>query len=147
MLFGNMLKRPFGMLLVLIANILLVAHNIVPHHHYGGFAWIQSDHYENQKDPSETHTEDADHKHQDHDHDQSCLLAQAYLVPANSFRYDCTLADQQNQNLDFQLIFTDQDNSGYQPFFYKIPLPPLLLPGKVPLAVTSCSGLRAPPAL
>jgi len=142
-----MLKRSAGLLFVLIAIILLVAHSIFPHHHYGGFGCIQADHFEDQKDPAETHTEDADHKHQDHDHDQSCLLAQAYLVPANSFRLDCALADHQNQNPDFQLIFSDQDNSGYQPFFYKIPLPPLLHPGIFPLAVTSCSGLRAPPAL
>ncbi|MFA6126323.1 MAG: hypothetical protein WC699_03365 [Bacteroidales bacterium] len=141
-----MLKRPVGVLLVLIANMLLVAHSIIPHQHYGGFAWIPADHYEDHHNPAGIHTEDADHKHQDHDHDQSCLLAQAYLVPGNPSRFDCPLADHQNQNLDFQPIFIDQNNFGDQPFFYKIPLPPLILPGRLPLAVTSCSGLRAPPA-
>jgi hypothetical protein len=142
-----MVKKSAGLVIVLIANILLVVHSILPHQHHGGFAWIPADHYEDHHDPVGSHTEDADHKHQDHDHDQSCLLAQAYLVPANSFRLDCTLADHQSQNPDFQLIVTDQDNSGYQPFYYKIPLPPLLLPGIFLLAVTSGCGLRAPPAL
>ena len=142
-----MVKKTAGLLFVLIANILLVTHSIIPHHHYGGFAWIQADHFEDHNDPAETHTEDADHKNQDHDHDQSCLLAQAYLVPVNASRFDCPLVDHQNQNLDFQLIFTYPDNSGYLPFFYKIPVPPLLLLGRFPFPVTCCVGLRAPPVL
>ena len=141
-----MVKKSAGLLFVLIANILLVTHSILPHQHYGGFAWIQADHSEDQNDPAGIHTEDADHNHQDHNHDQSCLLAQAYLVPVNVLRFDCPLVDHQNQNLDFQLIFTDPHTSRYVPVFYKIPVPPLILSGKVPVALTTCSGLRAPPA-
>ena len=143
----NMFKRFGAILFIFIANLLLVSHSIIPHHHYGGFAWIQADHFEDQKDPAETHTEDADHKHQDHDQDQSCLLAQAYLVPANLSRLDCPLPDHLNQNLDFQLIFTDSNNSGYLPILNKIPVPPLILLGRYNLLVTCCIGLRAPPAL
>jgi|GEM_PF-3315321 len=142
-----MFKRSAGLLFILIANILLVAHSILPHQHFGGFAWIHADHYEDQNEPAGIHTEDADHKHEDHDNDQACLLKQAYLVPANSSRLDCPLVDQLNQNFDFQLIYTNQDTSRYLPFFYKIPVPPLLLLGRYSLLVTCCVGLRAPPAL
>jgi len=142
-----MLKKSAGLLFVLIANILLVAHGIIPHQHYGGFALIPADHCEDHYDPAGIHTEDTDHKHQDHDHDQSCLLGQAYLVPVNESRFDCPLVDHQIQNFDFQLILTDADTSGCLPVFSKIPVPPLLHLGRFPLAGTSCSGLRAPPAL
>lgn len=142
-----MVKKSAGLLFVLIANILLVAHSILPHQHYGGFAWIPADHYEDHNDPAGIHTEDADHKHQEHNHDQSCLLAQAYLVPVNLSRLDCPPIDHLNQYFDFQLICTAQDTSRYLPSFYKIPVPPLILLGRYPLPVTCCVGLRAPPAL
>lgn len=142
-----MVKRSAGLLIVLIVNILLVAHSIIPHHHYGGFAWIQTDHYEDHNDPARIHTEDSDHKHQDHDNDQACLLKQVYLLPVNSFRLDCPLVDHSNQNIDFQPILTNQDYLGNLPSFYKIPVPPLIFLGRYPLPVTCCFGLRAPPAL
>ena len=47
-----MVKKTAGLLFVLIANILLVTHSILPHHHYGGFAWIQADHSGDQTDPA-----------------------------------------------------------------------------------------------
>ncbi len=142
-----MVKKSAGLVIVLIANILLVTHSILPHQHHGGFAWIQADQHEDHDNPAGSHTEDADHKHQDHDHDQSCLLAQAYLVPVNVSRLACPLPDHFNLNLDLQFAFTDLDHSGYLPSFYKIPLPPLIPPGKLPLPATGCSGLRAPPAI
>jgi len=142
-----MLKRSTGLLFVLVANILLVTHSILPHHHYGGFAWIQANHYEDQKDPAGIHTEDAEQKHEDHDNDQTCLLKQVYLVPVNSSKLDCPLIDNSSQNLDFQLVYIIQDTSGYLHVFNKIPVPPLIVIGRYSLHVTCCVGLRAPPAL
>jgi len=142
-----MIRKSAGLLFVLIANILLVVHGILPHQHQGGFAWIPAEHYEDHHDPAGSHAEDADHKHQDHDHDQSCLLAQAYLVPINASRFDCPMVNHQNPNPDLHFIFTYSNSSGYLPSLYKIPVPPLLPPGSIPRVVSSCSGLRAPPAL
>jgi hypothetical protein len=140
-----MAKKSAGLLLVLLANILLVAHSILPHQHYGGFALFTAHHFEDHCDPSRIHTEDTDHKHQDHD--QACLLQQAYLVPVNASRFACPQVEHQVHYLDFELIFSDMDSCGSFLVFSKIPVPPLLHPGRSPLAVTSCSGLRAPPAL
>ncbi len=142
-----MVKKSACLLFVLIANILLVAHSILPHEHFGGFAWIPADHCEDHHHPAGNHAEDADHHHPDQDHDQPCLLAQAYLVRVNSFKPDFLEAESYNQGPDFQLIFSDRHHWEYPSFFNKIPLPPLILPGRSPSPSTSCSGLRAPPTL
>ena len=142
-----MFKKTSCLLLVLIANVLLVAHGILPHEHDGGFACLSVDKCENHHHPAGIHTEDSDHKHHNHDHDQPCLLTQAYLIPEDSSRLDCPVSDHNKLSLDFQLLFTHPDTSGFLPSFFKVPVPPLIFADPYPVTVTCSSGLRAPPAL
>jgi len=140
-----MLKSTKGLIFILVANILLVGHSILPHDHQDGLIWLHSDHYTDSDEPSGINSEATNHQHDGQDDDQICLLKQVYLIPTDSSRLDCSLVDNLSRNLDFQPIYTNPDPTSYLPFFYTVSGPPPLLLWRYSLLATHSIGLRGPP--
>ena len=97
---------------ILFANILVLAHSIIPHHHHKGLVV-------NIATTNSTHNNDKnfnDHSH-DNDDDADCALRNEILIPGRSFRY---ATDQNNE--DPELNFLQDTNNAItvsiNPIFY-----------------------------
>lgn len=140
-----MIKRNTALLFILLANIILLAHAAIPHHHHKGQVCIESS-------PCETDCESHEHDATKNDHEHncntvSCVLIQDVILPSNyinqvskSFNYPC---NQPNFEGSQAILF----NSGLIRF-----IPPNLPIKLIPLISSTYScfvrtglGSRAPP--
>jgi basic membrane lipoprotein Med (substrate-binding protein (PBP1-ABC) superfamily) len=97
--------KRIALFFILFANIIFLAHSIIPHHHHNGLvvsvASIKSGH-NNDKSFN-------DHSH-DIDDDANCALREEILIPGRSFRF---AANQQEE---------DKDINTYKSIHNSIPL-------------------------
>lgn len=142
-----MIKRLPAILFILVANIVLLAHAVIPHHHHEKEVCIVSSHCDSDGD---SHNHDkAEHKHQHHggnsvDH---CVLQQILISPPNKIKHEIKSLD-----LDTNLFLTDysqaifNDNSNDLVCFssYLKSKPPSITYTYLNYASTVL-GLRAPP--
>jgi hypothetical protein len=142
-----MFKRSTGLLIMLIANILLVSHSILPHQHAGGFVTLDSENHSGPALAAPPHTDDFRHEHNEQDTHQECLLQQAYLLSGNSSRLDFTLIDHPNLLVDFLPVIFNSDATIYASDFYKAAVPPPLLNSHYTFLANRIFGLRAPPSV
>lgn len=142
-----MLSKIVSISLLVIANLILLAHDVIPHHHHddhvcfehGSCAAHHSDESENEKQPSDENKDEA-----------CCSLADLLIIPAGS-RFEeinCSCCPSVHDSEDLNLVFlksTEFDNATI--------LRPLLFRQHTRktifyLAFSSLSaGLRAPPVL
>lgn len=126
---------------ILFANILVLAHSIIPHHHHKGLvvsvATVNSSH--------NSHKSFNDHS-SDNDDDADCALREEILVPGRSFRF---ATDQQNENseLNFLQGINNAIPVSINPIFY---FPCSFSQIQYDLAqylflLNNSQGLRAPP--
>jgi hypothetical protein len=142
-----MFKRSTGLLIMLIANILLVSHSILPHQHDGGFVSLDAENHTGLSMPAETRTDDCDHKHNGQNAHQECLLQQAYLLSGSSSRFYFTLDEQANDLIGFLPIIVNPYPPVYATAFDKVSVSPPLLNSHYTFLVNRIFGLRAPPSI
>ncbi|MBA4321596.1 MAG: hypothetical protein C0408_02140 [Odoribacter sp.] len=110
--------RRIAVFFLLFANILMLAHSIIPHHHHSGLV-ISSN--------APCCNNSGNHKINDHSHDNGddtyCALKQEILIPGRSIRSG---ADQQNENPE-------------EPFFQDINI--IILISRDPVYNSCCSSL------
>ena len=142
-----MIKRVPAILFIILANIVLLAHAFIPHHHHEKEVCIVSSHCESDSD---SHNHDsANHKHHHHGENNvdGCVLQQILISPQNKIKHEI-----KRVNLDNDLFHTDSfqalliGNHFVLASFLDLPKtePPILFftyqnyAGKV-------TGMRAPP--
>lgn len=127
-------------IITILANIILLAYAVVPHHHHKFQVCVISEHcHTNDFDESENHQHDSQTK------SDNCLLTQAVVLPQtnNSKEDQCFRTD---NGIDVFLDTKQEQSSNYSPIALIqrfIPAPPFLLSSHI----NNSLGLRAPPAI
>ena len=150
-----MIKRYSAVFFILMANIIFLAHAVLPHHHHKGEVCFVDSHCKTDSKAHKHTTSKHNHKHatkeHSHDHDgntdeQNCRLKQEVILPSNqleleyeSFDYvDNTNFCRYQANLtltEFELLI--------QPEF-SIKKPPLI-PSFYSRIICTNKGMREPP--
>jgi len=148
------MKRAISLSFILLANIILLAHAVIPHHHHDTIPVVIISHHEHDRKAHEHH-----HHHDDNEPVNSCDASDSHAH--NGFE-DCILANLffrlENERQEFQtvncdfglLLWLSPLLSGYE-------LPPIINDTGLPFRqhplqpsyftdyISQSLGLRAPP--
>lgn len=138
-----MIKKIIAFSFILIAGIIILAHDIVPHHHHDTDAIEQSQTYSSNAE-KEHHHNFPEHEHEQGDY--LFVIRQAFVLSPNLGRLldtddDCT----GNNGIDYFFVHTPYFLYVYSPPDYKIPI--WEKSQYFPNSVNLIFGLRAPPAV
>jgi hypothetical protein len=144
-----MIRKKTAIFFILLANIALLVHAFVPHHHHKSLVCIESNHCQ-----SDSYTHNHSASAHDHEHDgdagtECCVLKQAVVIPANSVRqeFKCLGCDDNNsQFVHFQAILFSNEILSFVPRIIQNAQIPLRT-SSYSLFVSTSSGLRAPPVV
>jgi hypothetical protein len=140
-----MLSKVVSISLLVIANLVILAHDVIPHHHHDDYVCFEHG------SCAAHHANDSEHGKLPGSEDEACcILDNLLIIPANS-RYDKIISSS-------SIILPDSGNHGFallanaQFDFTKLLLPLLFRQHSQKLnfyhAFTSLSaGLRAPPVI
>jgi hypothetical protein len=148
----------------MIANIIILAHAVVPHHHHESIPSPNTQihvHFDNDNHHDDLHSHSHNHSHShssneshenttsnSHDHNEDCILNQLFLLPSNNI--DCSyklLSSDFYFGTAFPLSILELNN------FLHLPLKAVFSIEKVPISsdlyhpnfIATAQGLRAPP--
>lgn len=144
-----MIKRIPALFFILLANVVLLAHAVIPHHHHGEEVCIVSSHCEFDGEAHEHDDAEHNHEHNGADNIDDCALQQILISPPAKVRHEIKSLDLDNDlfhkfHLQALLIENRLVIDSYLSF--RKTEPPILYftyqnyAGKV-------SGLRAPPVV
>jgi len=147
-----MSKKGTAIFFVLLANIILLAHGVVPHHHLPHQTFFLTAHTtESQKEHYHTDTSDFDHENDhgtksDYEH---CILNKIIGIPTNTVRQICGCDFHTDVHPDLGGLY-----SVLLFFHFKYVDPAVIVRLRPPLLAfsyisyaSSVLGLRAPPAI
>lgn len=85
------MKKAIYVSLLLFANIIMLAHAVVPHHHHNGFivALLESDHDKNHGHDHDHHHSSNPHNHDSNESSEQCALNEAYTRSDNDLKFGC----------------------------------------------------------
>ncbi len=141
----KMIRQLIAFAFVLLANTLIIAFVIVPHHHHNAVACLETSHCEDDQEEPDHCGEEHKHDHQTNPNESPCVLESLQVVTLNSVQYEDIISDHLQtcmlNHLDLNLDVSEnldelQLNSHFHPakslFNY-------------PDYITKVNGLRAPP--
>ena len=138
-----MIKKVTAYSLILIANIVLLAHAVLPHHHHEQLVCIEQTHCTND---AISHSQTASDNHHQHDgaHLATCILKQAIIISTSQARLlnNCDNCSD-NHNHDF-FILSYFGLETLQPITVTVSTVPEFT-FTFSSYITSSLGLRAPP--
>lgn len=150
------MKRITAIFFILLANIALLAHAVIPHHHHDKvavaiiniFEGHQSHNHENDEHDHSHHHQTAEHHSHHHSHNgdaEECLISDTVYIPSK-IQEDLANADWlDGQDFDIELIWI-ADNISIAPCFEVLSLKPKPYTARIHLdCLTRSIGLRAPP--
>lgn len=136
-----MTKRT-AILFILLANIVLLAHAVLPHHHHKQQVCIEGSHCEEEEDISQTTAHG--HQHDNHTNSATCVLKQAVIIPSTEGKFfKCCDNYSDNHSYNYYILF-NPGNIDLQPISEVVAFIPVL-PSFLTSSVTITPGLRAPP--
>ncbi len=145
------MKKGAAIFFILLANIIILAHAVVPHHHLPHQTFLITSQCAENKDGHHLPISDIDHNH-DNDNksdNEHCLLNQVIVLPTNTVRQICGCDFHTDLHPDFGgfhaiLIF----------FKFECVAPAVTVNSRSPLLTftyvsyaSSVLGLRAPPTV
>jgi hypothetical protein len=139
-----MIKKITAYCFLLLANIVLLAHAVLPHHHHEQQVCIERTHCASDADAHVHNTDAKDHQHDGNANSTECVLKQTFVIPSSQARFvnNCdNCSNNHNHNLYILSSF------GYvylQPFSEVVPYFPEFSSFLISFVTTSL-GLRAPP--
>lgn len=141
-----MFKRATAISLIMLANIILLAHSVVLHHHHEDSVYFVHSDYSLVNDFNK-HS-DTEHNHEN-DYEY-CILKQLIVVQSNQFKQESKWPASISDCTDFSAYPADcfDLQSGELSFLdvSNIPLPPLIQSSYSRL-INISKGLRAPPVV
>jgi len=140
-----MIKRYTAILIILLANTLILAHAVIPHHHHEDKICFTESHCDH-----EDHDNNKNHEH-DHDSDNEhvfCLLKQIVGVPVNHLKqdYKCPGFDLDQLNNNFHIFLTDVNTNDFVQKVFLVSHHPFISSNYSEHLIKS-SGLRGPPVV
>lgn len=138
-----MIKKITAYSFIFIANILLLAHAVLPHHHHEQQVCIVQTHCANDASSHSPTTTEHNHQH-DGTNSTSCILKQAVVLPTSQARLliNCDNCTDNHNHYFFILSFFGLET--LQPITVSVPTVPefaFLFSSRI----TSSIGFRAPP--
>jgi hypothetical protein len=142
-----MIKRVTALFFISLANLILIGHAVIAHHHIAEKALVNQCCKSDVKADNYCTAEDNDH-HNNNNDDDYCILKQLVVVRTNQDKhefkcFDCT--DNLPQFDGFQTILFDTRINGFFPLILK-ETKHIFLSAAYPYFASTCLGLRAPPA-
>jgi hypothetical protein len=139
-----MIKKFTAYSFVLLVNIILLTHAIIPHHHHESVVCVKQKHCQDDALPHDHNVAKHDHQHDSNKNSTTCILKQSVIVPTTQgkqLRSCDNFTD--NHSHDYYII----SNFGY------VDLQPVSevgtcnseFPSLFISFVTTSLGLRAPP--
>jgi len=142
-----MVKQVAAIFFILFANVIILAHAMLPHHQHHGEIFLVNSHHESSCDSHE-HSHAAKTSDHDSGHDiQCCELAHDFIIPSNQINQESKLFDitfNYHGVALFQAILGNRALSSLT----QIELfgnPPPLITSADSLFINKALGLRAPP--
>jgi hypothetical protein len=144
-----MITRIPGIALILLANMILLAHNAIPHHHHPHQVCLVSSHCNSGEGAHSHESEMPAHEHDGANETEPCSLKQVIALPPGQLRSDSWGSDLPSFNdTEFDIF-----NSGKEKTACKIIatgqviLFPFFHFSNFLLYHINCCGLRAPPTV
>jgi len=144
-----MIRKKTALLFILLANIVLLAHAVVPHHHHKGLFCTEVTNCQIVSEDHRHHLSEPTHEHNGDKSAENCVLKQIVVVPVNSLRHEfkCVVCDDNHALVDdFQAVLSKSE-----PLFF---VPSLVSNAQIvsnfsPQSIFALSsiGLRAPPSV
>ena len=143
-----MTARKFALAFLFLANLIIVAHAVIPHHHHERIVCIISEHCSNDAEAHAHLAEAPHHSHDGNNNAENCTLKQLLVTPPHNSRGVSGL------------IANDQNNNSFPEFVTTLERPGIissLLSQRISNRefpdiqlrsirwITSSHGLRAPP--
>lgn len=140
-----MIRKIIAYSFLILANLILLAHAVIPHHHHEQHVCIAQEHRNDQSATCAHEPNEQNHQH-DGSEKNSCALSQAVFIPSSQERFlkncdNCT--DTHNHN--FYILSFLQNEELYPISETVTSVPDFLL--ILPSFVTATPGLRAPPVV
>ena len=107
-----MIKKVAAVSIILLANIILFAHAVIPHYHHKTEVCIESFHRQIQHDAHEHKTTDPKHEHNDENSSDYCASKQVFVIPDNYVKQEYKCLDNPDNDLQpdqLQTIVIDKD--------------------------------------
>ncbi len=139
-----MIKKFSAFSFILLANIILLAHAVIPHHHHDSVICIKQNHCQDDRIPYNHNVTEHNHQHDGNKNSTSCILKQSVVVPTSQGRQLKSCDNYSgNHNPDYytqsHFGISDLQADSKVVAYYPVQAFYLLL------FVTSALGLRAPP--
>ena len=142
-----MFKKTTAIFFLVLANIILLAHAVIPHHHHKGEVCFIYSHCQNDCDEQNHQTTENNHEHDGKNDFQCCVLDQFVLIPSSWIKQECKCLDGDNRhpgNDGFQTVLSELGSVFiFQTCLFKTKLP--LLSSTYTFFTGRSIGLRAPP--
>lgn len=140
-------KPKAALFFLILANIFLLSHAVIPHHHHQDEVCFVETHC-----CGDHHSDTEEAQNNDHHSDKNpdnCILKVPFIPASNSFRQDIKSFDAPDYSFDltvFQSIFSDLVSVALKSESSKIAsdAPPII--GYAQIFIPTC-GLRAPPVV
>ena len=141
------MRKTMTLVFLVFANIILLAHAVIPHHHHQQLVCIEKTHCDGEKESHEHSLPERNHQHDGNDNPFSCILKQAIALPINPGKElsDC-ISSLSNFSLNYfitsvltedRFLINDNQASDLIPFLF----------AEYTYYISSNLGLRAPPAV
>jgi len=144
-----MIGKTTAIFFLLLANIILLAHAVIPHHYHQEQVCIVNAHCQNDSKAHQHNASGHNHEHDGSEGTQNCVLKQAVAIPANSLKqeFKCLGCDDNHSPLvHLQAVLLSHEFNSFVPKIISI--------AQIPLKTSSHScfvhsslGLRAPPTV
>ena len=140
-----MAKRTIGISLILLANIVLLVHAFVLHHHHENRVCFETNHCTD--DHTKHDHQPSEHNHKHDGNSDNCILKQAIAIPAQLYKQIYHYYDNYSErgNFQFVLLTSNTNNSVNVPIFTFTY--PSFHKYQSLYFVNHCIGLRAPPTV
>jgi hypothetical protein len=142
-----MIRKRTAIFLILIANIVLLAHAVVPHHHHKSQVCIVSCHCQADCQDHNNNLPGHNNQHDGNNESDCCVLKQAVAIPSNLVKQDFRGFDSDNNHPDFdgfQCVLFDNELDIFEPIDSSVAKLQFLSSNYSHFVNTSI-GLRAPP--
>lgn len=140
-----MIRKATAITFILLANIILMAHAVFPHHHHELQVCLTLSHCHHSEQNLPSHPSDCSHEHDSNSPVTNCILKQLVVVPAGQGRIEPVVFYLENIADSFILHSGYSNELQHSELFRINPYPK-----DVPIFQTYLDysqGLRAPPAV
>ena len=144
-----MMKKGTAIFFILLANIILLAHAVVPHHYHQNKVCVNSSHCQSDSYAHQHDTSKPNHEHDGENDSHFCVLKQVVFITSNQWdQFDkCLFGSYKPLSLlDFQAVLFDNGFNALIPRI--VSTGQTLFKTSTYLSFVSSSiGLRAPPVV